>query len=99
MSHLIVTTWLRLAPGAFAFSGTDTGDTGTTAPTDTTTTTDSGDATTDDTQTTTVDSGCVDCLGAADLAGEEGGRSCSTASLAGGSWLGLLALPLLRRRR
>jgi len=99
LRHLIVSLSLLMPGAAMAFSGTNpTGDTGY-ATTDPTSTTDTG---TGSVATTPIDTGppaCVDCDGAADLAGEEGGSSCSTAPAAASGWLGLgLGLLLLRRR-
>ena len=42
---------------------------------------------------------CVACLGAADLAGEKGGSSCSIAPNLAGGWLMLGLVGLILRRR
>lgn len=80
-----------------------TGDTGTvviTDPTDPTDPTGTGTVTTTSV-TTDTDIDCPDCVGASELAGDEGGSPCGDCTTGGASpWLGLVALVgLVRRRR
>jgi hypothetical protein len=102
LRHLIVPLCLALPGTAMAFVGTQpTGDTGygttTTDPTDTDTDSDTGAVT-----FPAIDTGppaCSDCLGAADLAGEQGGSSCSVAPAGVVGWIGLGLVAGVARRR
>ncbi len=102
LRHLIVSLWLALPATAIAFSGTTTtGDTGYDPTTETGTTEDTSTDTTSGV-ITTIDTGppaCADCLGAADLAGETGGSSCSVAPTAAVGWLALGLVAGASRRR